>query len=121
MLDNRSFYITSEQHPKYKTGEIVVDDPMRVIVNKIEMVLFTNKGDFAGDVDFGANLSFYLWQTRVSVEYLRKIIQEQFDKYIPEMRTFNTTLNLELSEGSYQDILFIDITLNEVEVKAIFR
>lgn len=121
MRDSRSFYITYPGHPKYKEGEIVVDDPLRAIVNKIEMVLMTNKGEFIGDVNFGADLPLYLWQTRVSVDFIKSNIQEQFDIYIPELRQFNSTLDVEITEGTYQDILFVNVTINEVQVRAVFR
>lgn len=121
MRDNRSFYITYPGHPNYKEDEIVVEDALRVIINKIEMTLFTNKGDFIGDVNYGADLPFYLWQTRVSVDFIRTNIQLQFDKYIPELKQFNTKLEVEITEGTYQDILFVNVTINEVEVRAVFR
>jgi len=119
--DVRTFYINYPGHPNYKEGEIIVDDPIRAIINKIEMVLFTNQGDFIGDVNFGANLPFYLWQTNVSVEYIRQNIQQQFDIYIPELKQFNTFFNVEISEGDFQDILLIDVQIDDVQVKAVFR
>jgi hypothetical protein len=120
MKDVRDFYITYVGHPRYKEGEIIVEDSLRVIINKIEMVLFTNKGEFIGDVDFGTDLPFYLWQTNVSTEFIKNVIQEQFDKYIPELVNYNYTLDLSMMEGTFSDILVIDITINSVNVKAIF-
>lgn len=121
MRDSRSFYITYPGHPNFKENEILVDDPLRVIINKIEMCLFTNTGDYIADIDFGANLPFYLWQTRVSLDFIKANIQEQFDKYIPELRQFNSSLTVEITEGNFQDILFVDVSINEVSVKAVFR
>ena len=121
MKDVRDFYITYPGHPKFKEGEIIVEDPLRVIINKIEMVLFTTQGEFIGDVNFGANIPFYLWETNVSVDYIRSNIQQQFDTYIPELRDINSTLNVEVTEGELQDILFIDVQLNETQVRAVFR
>jgi hypothetical protein len=118
--DIRDFYITWKGHPKFKEGEIIVEDVLRVIINKIELLLFTNKGEFIGDVDLGCDLEYYLWQTNVSTEFIKNIIQEQFDKYIPELINYNYTLNLEMMEGTIADILVVDITLNDVNVKAIF-
>ncbi len=120
MKDVRDFYITWDGHPRYKDDEIIVEDVIRVIINKIEMVLFTNKGEFIGDLDFGADLTFYLWQTTVSTEYIKGIIQEQFDKYIPELQNYNYTINLDMMEGTYSDILVVNITLNNYNINAVF-
>ena len=120
MKDIRDFYITWVGHPKYKEGEIIVEDAVRLVINKIEMVLFTNKGEFIGDVNFGCNLPLYLWETNVSAEFIRGIIQEQYDTYIPELRQFNTVLDVQLVEGQLQDILVINTTINEFNVNAVF-
>ena len=120
MRDIRDFYIRYQGHPLYKDGEIITDDVINVIVNKVEMVLFTNKGDFIGDVSFGTNLSTYLWSTSVSADYIQNVIQEQFDQYIPELKNYNTTLNVQLMEGTLADILVVNITINDVNVQAIF-
>lgn len=120
MKDIRDFYITWDEHPKFKEGEIIVQDTIRVIINKIEMLLFTNKGEFIGDVNLGCDLEFFLWSTNVSTDYIRNIIQEQFDKYIPELKNYTFSLNLKMLEGTLQDILEIDIFLNNINVKAVF-
>ena len=119
--DVRDFYITYPNHPKYKKGEIIVDEPLRVIINKIEMVLFTKKGDFIGDVNFGANLEFFLWETNVSISFIQQQIQDQFNTYIPELVDLNYQFNVELFEGELQDILIVNIKVEELEVNAIFR
>lgn len=121
MRDKRSLYITWDGHPKYKEGEILVDDPIRIIVNKIEMVLFSNKGSFIGDVNFGADIEFYLWRTNVSVEFIKEEIQTQFDTYIPELRELNHTIDVNIQKGSLKDILLIDITINDIGINLIFR
>lgn len=120
MRDIRDFYITWVGHPRYNDSEIIVEDAIRVIINKIEMCLFTNKGEFIGDVDFGCDLPLYLWQTNVSVDFIRNVIQSQFDKYIPELKNYNSTLNVRITEGTLEDILIIDITINELSVNAVF-
>lgn len=121
MLDFRDFYITWPGHPRYQEDVIIQQDPTYVVIQKIEMCLFTNKGDYIGDVNLGCDLEYYLWQTTVSPEYIQGVIQQQFDTYIPELANFNYTLNVSLSEGTLQDMLIVDITINSVGVMAIFR
>jgi hypothetical protein len=120
MKDIRDFYIKFPQHPNYQSNQIIVDDVIQVIVNKIEMILFTNQGDFIGDISLGSNLSTYLWNTNVSADYIQNVIQEQFNQYIPELVNYNTTLNVQLMEGTLADILVVNITINDVNVQAIF-
>ena len=121
MQDYRDFYIRWAGHPSYNDSEIIVEDSTMVIIQKIEMCLFTNKGDFIGDINFGCDLELYLWQTQVSAEFIKNIIQEQFDLYIPELRSTNSTLEVFITEGTLEDILIVNVSVNDADVKAIFR
>lgn len=119
MSDIRSFYIRDKYHPNYNSNLIITDTELAEIVNKIEVVLFTNKGDFIGDLNLGANLEFYLWQTRVSAEFIKNIIQEQFDEYIPELKKYKNSINISITEGTISDILFVDIFINDITINAL--
>ncbi len=121
MKDIRDFYITWKGHPRYNENEIIVDSVISVLFNKIEMVLFTNKGEFIGDYNFGCDLELYLWQTNVSIEYIKNVIQTQFDTYIPELRQYYTSINIEIMESTLSDIMVVNILVNEYLVNAIFR
>lgn len=118
--DIRDFYITWNGHPKYKEGEIIVEDPVRIIINKMEMCLFTNKGEYIGDADFGCNLTLYLWDTSVSAEFIKGVIVQQFDKYIPELKSYSHTINVYIMEGELRDIMVIDSTINDYAIKVKF-
>ena len=120
MADVRDFYIKNTDNPTYKDGEIIVQDNIQVIINKMEMLLFTNKGECFSDVSMGCDLEFYLWQTNVSTDYIKSIIQNQFDTYIQELSNFNYTINLQILEGNIQDILIINININDVSANFIF-
>ena len=62
------FYIGYPGHPRFTDKEMIEDDVIRVIVQKYEMVIFTNKGDLLGDPNFGADLPALLYETRLSAE-----------------------------------------------------
>ena len=112
VIDNRNFYIRWPGHPKYKEGDIIVDDELTNIIQKIEMILFTKKGDFIGDLDFGADIEYYLWETSVSVPFIKSQIQDQFNTYVPELLNYRYVLDVSITEGTLKDILIIDIIKN---------
>lgn len=121
MKDLRNFYIFWPGHPRYMDSEIIQQDPVMVVIQKIEMCLFSNQGDFIGDINFGCNLEYLLWQTTVSTDFVKSTIQQQFTTYVPELAQFNYTLSVSMMEGTLQDIMIVDITINDVGVKAVFR
>ena len=58
LKDVKDLVIRYPGHPKYQEGRIVEDDEVEVIVQKLEMILFTNRGEVLGNPDIGANLEY---------------------------------------------------------------
>jgi hypothetical protein len=115
------FYISYPGHPRFRDKRIIEDDIIRVIIQKYEMILFTNKGELLGDLNFGADLPRLLHQTMVSAETTEKNIFEQIFTYIPEIAEINFDLKVEFFQDpdSFQDRMEINFTIKDYEVYAI--
>lgn len=120
MLDFRDFYILYPGHPKYETSRLIEDDIIRVIIQKYEMIIFTNKGNVLGDPNFGASLEELLFETNVSKRFVERILTEQIIDYIPEIAGIDFELRAEFVEdtNSFQDLLFIYFKIKDFEVYA---
>lgn len=114
------FYIGYEGHPRFKNLELIEDDIVRVIIQKYEMVLFTNKGELLGDPNFGANLTELLHETRVSAEAVESDIRSQIADYIEELEGIDYELNIEFLEDpeNFQEVMIINFTVAGYEVYA---
>ena len=108
-------------HPKYEPGRIIEDDEIEVIVQKLEMILFTNKGEVLGDIDIGANLEYYLWQTRVTTGNLKSKVEEQITMYIPELNSIGYTFDVVLYEGTVRDILYLNFVIKGYNIDFIYE
>jgi len=119
-FDFSDFYILYKDHPRYVNKELIEDEVISVIIQKYEMILFTNKGEVLGDPDFGADLLELLYQTKVSDVFVKDIINEQISLYIPELLETNYTLNVVFVQDpeNYQDIMFIYLRFADYEVYA---
>jgi len=111
ILDYRDLYIKYSGHPRFHTSDIVEDDIVEVIVQKLEMILFTNKGDLYGEPDMGCNLEYFLWSTKLPVADIKSNIINQINIYAPELNELGYTFNIELYEGSYRDILYLNFII----------
>lgn len=118
--DIRDLNIRWVGHPKYKSDRVIEDRKIEVLIQKLEVVLFTNKGDVLGDPNFGSNLEYYLWSTTVPVNRMERDIQEQIDTYVKELNDYEYTLSLDLFEGTYRDILYINIKIKDNEFNFVF-
>ena len=121
MLDYIDFYIIGPDDPTYNS-QLIEDDIIEVIIQKYKSIIFTNKGDVLGDPNFGADLELLLFETKVSEEFVSRIITEQINQYIPELISMNYSLQVVFSQdpNSYQDLLFIYFTISDYEVYAQF-
>jgi phage baseplate assembly protein W len=119
-LDFKDHYIGYPGHPKFQLNKIIEDDALRVIVQKYEMIIFTNKGELLGDPDFGCDLILLLHQTKISSQGVKSTIQKQIRKYIPELDLTNYGLEVKIFEDPerYQEVMQIDFKISELEVSA---
>ena len=122
VFDFSDFYIRYPGHPSFTDLQLIQDDVVLVIVQKVEMILFTNKGELLGDPDFGADLQRLLFETKVSADFVKTEIVNQFNQYIPELSSISYDLDVTFSEHpvEYYDMLFIDFKIREHEVNAYF-
>ena len=119
--DIRDFNIRGKGHPKYSSTRVIEDRTIEFVVQKLENLLFTNKGDLLGDPDFGANLEYYLWTTNVPVAKIESEIKNQIDKYIPELNLMQYTLSVEIYEGTVRDILQLNFKIKDTKVNFIVK
>jgi hypothetical protein len=119
-LDFRDFYIKYNGHPKYRSNTIIEDDVVSVMIQRYEVLLFTNRGELLGQPNFGCNLEELLFQTKVSSQYVVDTINNQIRQFIPELVNMNYKLRVEFVKDytSYQEAMFINFTLADYEVFA---
>jgi hypothetical protein len=117
------FYIGYPGHPRFRSPEIIEDEVIRVIIQKYEMIIFTNKGELLGDPNFGGNLTALLHETRLSAEAIEADLRAQISDYISELDNIEYELIVEFFEDPerYQEYMVINFTVNGYEVDAVVR
>lgn len=117
-LNFTDFYICYPGHPRYNTTELIEDDVIRVIIQKYEMLLFTNKGDVLGFPDIGCNLEELLHESRVSSDFVEGEIEQQIFTYIPEIAEINFTVDVKFYDDPerYQEWMEINFRLKDYDV-----
>ena len=121
-FDFTDFYVLYRGHPKYTTGEVNESEIINVIIQKYEVMLFTNQGEVLGFPDFGAHLLDLLYQTKVSSNFVRDKINQQIQDYIPELFQFNYSLDVVFVQDpeNFQDIMFVNLKFADRDVYAQF-
>lgn len=112
------FYIGYPGHPRFKESALIEDDVVRVIVQKYEMILFTNKGDVFGAPNFGSNLEELLHETKLSAETIESEINGQIASYIAEIKGLDYTLTVSFFDDPerHQQYMEVYFQIKEYEV-----
>ena len=112
------FYIGYPGHPRYQSAEMIEDDLIRVIVQKYEVIIFTNKGEVLGQPDFGANLLELLHETRYDSQTVEENIRAQIQDYIPELNGVQYSLTVEFfaDPERYQEYMVVNFTISDLVV-----
>lgn len=121
-FDFSDFYIKYPNHPNFDDTQIIEDEIIRVIIQKYEMILFTNKGEVLGRPTFGGDLERLLHQTRVSARYVEQNLNDQISEFIPELVGISYKLNVRFvpHPERYTDVMFIDFEIRDYQVNAFF-
>jgi hypothetical protein len=116
--DFTDFYILYPGHPRFTDAKIIEDDVISVIIQKWQMILFTNKGDVFGLPNFGGDLVELLHETRLSAEVIEGDLGQQILAYIPEITGLPYSLKVNIYEDPerYQEWMEILFTISEYEV-----
>ena len=91
---------------------------IRVIIQKYEVLLFTNKGDVLGFPDMGCNLEELLHESKVSSDFVEGEIEQQIFTYIPEIAEINFTVDVKFYDDPerYQEWMEINFRLKDYDV-----
>ncbi len=119
--DYKDLNIRYNGHPKYYSNRIIEDRIIEVILQKLEMILFTRKGEVIGQPNLGCDLEFYLWSTNAPADKIRKSILDQIAEFIPELTSMTYTVDIELYQGTVRDIMYVNITIQNFSVSFIFQ
>lgn len=117
------FNIRYPGHPKYNVSRIVEDRTMEFLLQKLEMILYTNQGDLLSDPNFGCNIEYYLWSINAPVEKIQSVIQEQINTYIPELNQlqYNLSVNVQVYQGTLRDILYINFNIKNSQLNFVVQ
>ena len=121
-FDFKDFYIGYPGHPRFTELKLIEDDLIRIIIQKYEMIVFTNKGEVFGDPEFGGDLPFLLHQTKLSAETIKNDLLSQIITHIPELTDNNIEFNLNVeifpNPNKFEEYMVINFELAGYEVYA---
>lgn len=82
MADISEFFCIPEESPRYSDSALEIHNALGNLLQKIEMLLYTEKGSVLCMPDYGINLEKYIFESNVSGQYIESEIKMQIMKYV---------------------------------------
>jgi hypothetical protein len=105
-------YLRIEGDPNFEPNQIEVQDEVVQLLQQIEMVLFTERGDILGAPNLGVDLERLLYSLTVSEGVIRSAIYNQIANYCPLARKYSVDVSVRIFKGTERDIGVVDILVN---------
>lgn len=117
-FDYTDFYILDSSFNKFNDTELIEDDLIRLIIQKYQILVYTNQGDVLGDLNLGTNLLELLYETKLAAGPIQEQINQQINAYIPEISStpYDLQVVFEQDPENFQEIMFISFKLDEFEI-----
>lgn len=112
----RDIFAIPEEEPRYKDDIIEITDELDEIIQQVDMILFTNKGDILCMPEFGCNLERYLFETTYNKNRVKNIIMDQINGYIYLNGTYNVDVDVNFVKWKYNVAMIVDLNINNKKV-----
>lgn len=99
----------------YNETKLEENDPIRIYIQKIKMILFTRRGETT-DFNFGVNLEQMLFKKNLDNAKIKSEIENQISSYCDEYREYQTTVDVKFYKMNNHDECEINISVNGMNV-----
>lgn len=112
----RDIYAIPEEETRYKENVLEVTGELDEIIQQVDMILFTNKGDVLCMPEFGCNLGRYLFDTTFNEQHIRQVIMEQIRNFIYLDGTYNVDVDVKFVKWDFNVAMIVDLNINNRRV-----
>lgn len=112
----KDIYAIPNGEKRYKNDVMELTSELDVIIQQVDLLLFTNKGDVLLMPDFGCNLEQYLFETSFNEKIIKSIILEQINNYIYLRGTYTVDVDVSFIKWDFNVAMVVDLTINNKKV-----
>lgn len=114
----RDIYAIPEDESRYNPNILELNNPLDMIIQQIDLLLFTKKGDVLLIPDFGCNLEEYLFETTYNEELIKNIIMSQINTYV--VNPYGISIDVEVSFLTWDlnVAMLVDIIIEDKKVSS---
>ena len=109
----KEIYIRTPDDPNFVPNIIDYSNEVESTLSQVKMILGTNKGDVFGTHDFGLDLNYLVFGTKLPKEEIRQRLLDQIVSYGNISKNISLDIDINFGQSGYgYDYAIIDITIN---------
>ena len=112
----KEIYAIPNGEKRYKDNVVELSNELDVIIQQIDLLLFTNKGDVLLMPEFGCDLGRYLFETSFNESAIKSIIMEQIHNYIYLKGTYSVDVDISFIKWDFNVAMVVDLTINNKKI-----
>ena len=112
----KDIYAIPEEEPRYKDNVLEVPGELDEIIQQVDMILFTNKGDVLCMTEFGCNLRRYLFETSYNENLIKQIIMNQINSFIYLDGSYKVDVDVQFVKWDFNVAMIVDLNINNKRV-----
>ena len=109
----KDIYAIPEEEPRYKDNVLEVTGELDEIIQQVDMILFTNKGDVLCMPEFGCNLGRYLFDTSYNENLIKQIIMNQINSFIYLDGSYKVDVDVQFAKWDFNVAMIVDLNIND--------
>lgn len=112
----KEIYCIPENETRYKKNVVEINTEIDTIIQQVDLLLFTNKGDVLMMPEFGCNLEQYLFETNWNQMAIKEMIMDQIRTYIYLDGSINIDVDVDFFQWEYNVAMIVDLKINDTKV-----
>ena len=114
----RDIYAIPNAEGRYKDGVMEVNNELDEILQQVDCLLFTRKGEVLMLPDFGCDLHKYFFETSWNKAAIQYMIESQINTYIYLDGNYRVNANVEFVKWEHNVGMIVDLMINGKKVSS---
>ena len=112
----KDIYAIPEEEPRFNENAIEITSELDEIIQQVDMILFTNKGDVLCMPEFGCNLGRYLFETSFNETIIKQIIMNQIHNFIYLDGSYKVDVDVKFVKWDFNVAMVVDLLIGNKKV-----
>ena len=108
----RDIYAIPNVESRYKSGVLEVNNELDEIIQQVDCLLFTRKGEVLMMPDYGCDLHKYFFDTNWNKTAIKHMIESQINTYVYMDGKYTVSVDVEFVKWAYNVGMIVDLMIN---------